>query len=1406
MAGLKFDITGDNSNVLSALQGVQNGVRQTRMVAEESGQSIEQMFSRVQAAATAALGAFSAKEFGSEVLDVRGQFQQLEVAFTTMLGSASEASRLMDQLVKTAATTPFDLQGIAQGAKQLLAYGTSADEVNEILVRLGDIAAGLSIPLGDLVYLYGTTMTQGRMFTQDLRQFQSRGIDMTGELSKQFGIAKDKVGEFVTAGKVGADAVKQAIVSMTSEGGRFAGLMEKQSHTITGQISNIEDAIDTMFNEIGKKNEGVINAGLSGISHLVENWETVGKVVLEVAVAYGTYKAALLAVYAAHKAQAIFESVSAFVSLSKSVHSAKDAMLLFNMATKANPIGLIISIIASAAAAFYLFSKNVDAATKAQESLSKIEEEAAAKTAEEKTKIDLLVAAAKNDKLSMDERKEAIKKLNDLIPDYNAQLDVTTGKYIENKAALDRYLQSLARKYELEGAKEKLAEIGRKKANALLKKDDAERKQKVASAARNITYNNAGAFIPTPIVGSKEVGDQTKKINEANKELKEALEEEKLILDKYGVDLQKDAIGVLPKPKSAKSEKSIKDQIKEAQDELDMLTYKEAAGRKGAELRKKIRGLQEKAKVYSPSYEKEALKKSNKLLEKGAVDRESVIKSQRAWDEQINKEHQEAINAMAEASIAKISDENEREREEHELQHQKNLQQIQEQADEMKKAIYARNEEVWSQNNKNKKIKYTDTEAGKAGWHGLSLSEDGKRKIAAQIEIENTRYDREKKMRQDQEARDLNDYFKQYGTYEEKRLAISKEYAEKISKAENEGKRKALAKQEQKEYANLDIEELKNNINWEYVFGNLDNIDVATAEVVKEQLEQFLNLSKNLSPEQIKTVTDALVQLQDKMDLSKPLESIKEARKEYAAAKIEYDKYKANLDTAKANGDAAGQKEAVNGMTKASQKMTKAKNKEGKSFRAVAKQVQDYAKALQEAGGIVGGVAGECIGLAASAISAGASMVDGVQQFGKAVSAMEKSIAILAIIEAALQAIQAIVSIFGGTADETLTEYVSTMDTYIKLLDEDIKSLNDSMGDAKNTMRDTISYYEKLVALEKTAATAIKSQSQVWLNSGASEGFLGIGSKASEGRKIVEQMKKSLSSGNAEVRKFYRDGFDSLNEYFEKVNGRLARRVKDFGRMDWIWKLSDKDLSALAENKNAMALLGDKLSSAVKEYAEKTKSVTDAINEEFAALLDVPYDDFYSGFTDMISEMDNDSQHFANNFAEYMRKALIKDMVASQFKERLANLYKLAGKYAKNGELDKHAGELRDEYAKMAAAAQEQARVIDSITGYIEDVSQSASANGMSSISFEQANNITALTTAGNISRDQIKDLVTMIVSNMSSISALSSSSNTTLVEIKNLMITNNSHLEDILKCSKSMYKDFSAKIDDVNKNLRELK
>lgn len=228
------------------------------------------------------------------IIQVRGEFQQLEIAFETMLGSTEKANDLMAQLTRTAARTPFDLQGVAQGAKQLLAYGTAAEEVNDVLVHLGDIASGLSIPLNDLVMLYGTTMTQGRMFTQDLRQFMGRGIPIAEELAKQFGVTKDKVGELVTQGKVTSKEFNAAIMAMSSEGGKFYNLMERQSTALTGQISNLEDAWDVARNNIGKDMEGIAGDAISMATSVVENLEPILNTVRTIAIAYGSYRAALI--------------------------------------------------------------------------------------------------------------------------------------------------------------------------------------------------------------------------------------------------------------------------------------------------------------------------------------------------------------------------------------------------------------------------------------------------------------------------------------------------------------------------------------------------------------------------------------------------------------------------------------------------------------------------------------------------------------------------------------------------------------------------------------------------------------------------------------------------------------------------------------------------------------------------------------------------------------------------------------------------------------------------------------------------------------------------------------------------------------------------------------------------------
>jgi tape measure domain-containing protein len=290
----RYSIVLDNSQLQADALRASNILKGIGNSAEAEGSRIDNAYKRIAGSIAGIFTIQQAAQFVKQIANVRGEFQQLEVAFETMLKSKSEADALMSQLVRTAAVTPFGLKDVAGGAKQLLAYGEASKTVNDTLVRLGNIASGLSIPLNDLVYLYGTTMVQGRLFTQDVRQFQGRGIPLVQELSKTLGKTTDEINEMVTAGKIGFPEVQKVIQNLTNEGGTFYNLMEKQSKTITGQISNLGDAWDTMLNKIGQSSEGVISGAISGATSLIENYEAVGLVLAGLIATYGAYKAALI--------------------------------------------------------------------------------------------------------------------------------------------------------------------------------------------------------------------------------------------------------------------------------------------------------------------------------------------------------------------------------------------------------------------------------------------------------------------------------------------------------------------------------------------------------------------------------------------------------------------------------------------------------------------------------------------------------------------------------------------------------------------------------------------------------------------------------------------------------------------------------------------------------------------------------------------------------------------------------------------------------------------------------------------------------------------------------------------------------------------------------------------------------
>ena len=415
-AKVRLDIDQLNKDAKSAEKMFSN---LSKGVTEE-GNKMDSVFDGLGKKVAGFLTATAAAGIVKKVATVRGEMQQLEIAYTTMLGSGTKSNKLLAESVELAAKTPFGLQDVAQGAKQLLAYGSEAEEVTSELTMLGDIAAGLSIPLNDIVYLYGTTRTQGKMYTQDLRQFMGRGIPLAEELAKQFGVTKDKVGELVTEGKVGFEDMRKALQSMTSDGSQFGGLMEKQSKSITGQISNLEDSVYQMFNEIGKKSEGVISDSLKGVSYIIENYEKVGKVLLDIAAAYGSYKAAVVAVNVATQIGTTLSKGWTIAELAhyKALVLLETAQKKFNLAALKNPYVLAGVAVGALTFGIYKLITAESESEKYAKRLAKSHEELSGKIEERKQKTNELIDVINDETKTEYAREIALAELHKLAPEY----------------------------------------------------------------------------------------------------------------------------------------------------------------------------------------------------------------------------------------------------------------------------------------------------------------------------------------------------------------------------------------------------------------------------------------------------------------------------------------------------------------------------------------------------------------------------------------------------------------------------------------------------------------------------------------------------------------------------------------------------------------------------------------------------------------------------------------------------------------------------------------------------------------------------------------------------------------------------------------------------------------------------
>lgn len=959
MPSIKFDTIVETAKVVSGFRDIQNAVHQTAARVEKDGKSIDDVISNIQNSMNIAIGGWSIGKFVNQMMQVRGQFQQTEMAFKTMLRSEEKADALMKQMIHTAAITPFGVEDVTEGAKQLLAFNVAAEDVNKTLIGLGDVAAGMGLNLKDLVMLYGTTIAKGKMDTMDLYQFLNRGIPIADEIAKVMGLdvtnAIKEVQKQIKAGKVTSDIFIQAMQSMTAEGSKFGGLMEAQSKTITGQISNIEDAIEQMFNELGKSQEGVINTGLGVVSTLVENWETVGKVLMTVVAAYGAYKAAVIAMIAISKAQVAWESAKAFLSLAKSITTAKDAMALFNLVSSSNVLGLVLGAVAAGVTMFNLFGNSAeDAATKT----SKFTESAN----EASSKVESLISILKSAKEGSKVYKDTIKELSNIYGNYGIVID----KIKEDESNLVDVKQQ-----EIDKSKElieqiKLEATERNRANAISKANEDynnrvdSAQQALLSKLKDYGTSSSGISVGIQNIVSdsviKQFDDLTQKmagLNEHSKEYQAYLKqynqleaslisESEKLANAFGFtgdktsDARKALIGYLYELRAAKKLHSEEaDNINQAADATEDFGNKATSTKNRINaLQKQLQGagedvhvLYNRVKEFMQNYSENNInfhvnfdakipswmqnmnipelgrlgkyfsalardlannKKSGALVNGKWMSTKDI--AQRGWD-YTNAANTKQTKAEDDAKKKR------REKEEAEANAKKNAAKTKKAAADTKKQAEDRKRAQEELNEDLKQLQQENIDTD------ISQMQEGTEKKIAEIkndyakrkaEIDKQEAEFKKKNKEAgkkasltsaqsdalSKARDLatqeynkkldevnrealtsmRDYLKEYGSLYQQKQAIAEEYEEKIAKAQTQGEKLSLQQQRKKDLQTIEINAIRQNIDWGSIFGDFGAMFKDQLEPTIEKLQELSKSTTDVNEQ--KTIQELISKLQ----------------------------------------------------------------------------------------------------------------------------------------------------------------------------------------------------------------------------------------------------------------------------------------------------------------------------------------------------------------------------------------------------------------------------------------------------------------------------------------------------------------------------------------------------------------
>lgn len=1293
-------------------------------------------------------GAGVLKALGSEIIRVRGEFQSMQTAIETMVGK-DMAGQLIPQIKELAKISPLTMSDMVGAEKMMLGFNIQAEDTIKYLKAISDISMGESNKFNSLTLAFSQMSAVGKLMGQDLNQMINAGFNPLQIISEKTGKSIATLKDEMSKGAVSAEMVQQAFIDATSAGGKFYNMSENASKTINGQLSMMQDALDSVFNELGTKSESVIMDGIQMTTSLIQNYETVGKVLAGLVVTYGTYRTAVMLVTAAESKHTLVE-----IGLTNARLLARKAQLALNAAMLTNPYVLLATAVVGLGVAMLAFRDSATETEKAQRRFNEQQEEAKKQEEEHKQKIDSLVQSSRDIALSDLQRGRSLAELRKEYPKIFAQYDIETIKL----ADILKLKQQIAEEDAKRAGEKQTKELSNieseiKYYENLLKTlsgqqgvDGYVKKLKELRAMRDVMLQEKGKGISEQFISNlKDVNTNEfdRYISELEKRIRGKGENGtvklRLPIDIKGT-LSDEAIYNVKDIKTLiDTAKSVKQTRIDS--EKNKTTYKqdyEKAKKDWDDAKKKLSEIEkDKSKFTSKQYEEakkraettekayknlggitgSSLTKQENQTEKlrKQTDKYNVLLEKQALEQKRNAEDlqmrvdEARIKAMDEGSAKTIA--------EMELNFEKEMQAIDRQKEDALRKKVEDARAAWEANPKNKGKSFDATD--------IKLSGD-----------EQNYYDELYKIAIINNEKAYKDLAEQYLSYTDERLAIEKKFNDDIAvlqearkKAEAKGDASEIAKidrsvEKRTEVKNedifkLDAEQFKKNMNWEQVFGNLDKVSTDTLKKLKVNLKDFISSQKDLSPENLKELVDAIERIDDKVSERNPFEamsvsfkSLKDATDAQREAQEVYNKtLKEGTDEEKKNAKAT---------------LESAKNNKQKAISAATTvlhhgvdEIGQYVDAGNQVIGIMETLGTKTPEWLEGTMSGFGEMLDGLGS----IDLMKP----MSIVTGGLQTIKgALTSItsLGGAINWSGSNAKEVQDSINRLADRNetlqtsIESLTDEIKASKGT---------KSVAAYRSAYEYQKEQNSNYLN--------------------IAREQAGYHNSHKSWQYYMRWSAEDLKWIQQNIN-------KNFTGTSSLWELTPEEMEKLRSNVDIWTKMqnagkggyGERVTDKLDDYIEQAGKLEELTDNLYEGLTGMSFDSMYDSFVSSLMDMEKSAEDVADDISKYFMQAMLSNAIGEQFSDKLRTWYDKFGEAMKDdGTLDNNERkELMDEYMGYVDEAMKLRDELAAATGYDkisqESTSQSASSKGFQVMSQDTGEELNGRFTALQIAGEEIKN------------------------------------------------------------------